>query len=111
MKKLAFIGAAIGLICAVPAQAGEAQPGLITLITTTSNGVLLIHSSGTRSTPPACATQASRFALPASTTAQQAAAATLLTAFATGKQVHIVGTGTCHVWGDSESVDYFSVSV
>ena len=89
--------------------AGSAAPGPLSDVYVMSNGKAIIYTTGSRSSPPACATQVPRFAIDATTPTGKAQLATLLTAFASGKTVEFSGTGTCGNWGDTESVDYLRV--
>ena len=75
------------------------------------NGAVLVYTSGSRTgTIPACGvTQPQRFALDSTTPAGKAQLAGILTAFAAGKPVVIVGTGTCSVFFDSETIEYFHI--
>ena len=91
--------------------AGSASQGTLNTVHFMGNGVVLALTTGTRTGVPACAnTQPTRFALDASTPAGKAQLAGLLTAYSSGKQVVIIGTGTCSSWGDTESIDYFYTS-
>lgn len=76
----------------------------------TWNGALLFSTNANRTSIPACgAGNAQRWAIDASTTAGQAAVAVLLTAWTQHKRVWVTGTGTCTIWGDTETVEHFLV--
>lgn len=106
--KILPLALSIAAICAtlvVPAaHASNADFGTISQFYGTNNGALMFSTSGTRTTAPSCSTNPQRFAIDASTTAGQAAASLVLTAYALHKQVYVVGTGTCSIWGDTETV-------
>lgn len=75
---------------------------------TLSNGVVLFSlDTGARSGLPACVTQTSRWAFDATTPAGQARLSLLLTAFASGTTIHVIGAGACPDWLDTESIEYF----
>jgi hypothetical protein len=115
-KKITASLAALGalLVFAIPpAQASDAGFGYITNIYAMSNGAILFYTSGTRTTPlPSCQGPGlgQRYALDASTTAGQASASVLLTAYTLHKQISIHGTGTCTIWGDTETLMFFNVA-
>ena len=77
----------------------------------TANGAVLFSVTGTgRSGIPSCgAGLPNRWALDASNVAAQAQVAVLLSAWAAHKKVWVTGTGSCTIWGDTETVVYFSV--
>lgn len=80
----------------------------------TSNGAVLFSVVGTgvsRSGVPSCgSSQPNRWAIDASTVAGQAAVQVLLAAYAQHKPIFVQGTGTCTLWGDTETVDFFNLS-
>ena len=97
-------------LLATPAIASTTGPGTITDVWGTSNGAVLFNMTGTRTAVPACGTNnPQRFAIDASSVAGQAAVAVLLSAQARGKQIEVAGTGTCGIWGDTETVSVFWV--
>src|SRR6266568_7894724 len=104
MKRSTLILAAT-MFAAGGAQAGNADAGNLNNPYFMNNGVLLLPTDGARSGVPACATIGYRFAIDASTAAGKVQAAGILTAFAMGKKVAIIGTGVCSVWGDTETVN------
>jgi hypothetical protein len=53
---------------------------------------------------PSCATQPMKFVINASTDAGRAQISTVLAAQSAGRLISILGTGTCDVWGDTETV-------
>jgi hypothetical protein len=74
------------------------------------SGVVLVYTTGSRADIPACgAGQPARFAIDSSTAQGKAQLAGLLTAFAAKQPVVIVGTSTCSVYADSETVSYFYI--
>lgn len=110
MKKLLAAAALLPLFFASAAQASEANFGNITGIFGAHNGAVLFYTSGTRTTAPLCQTGgAQRFAIDASTVTGQAAASVLLTAYAMNKRIYVVGSGACSIWGDTETVLFFTM--
>ncbi|HWW27426.1 MAG TPA: hypothetical protein VNZ85_16200 [Caulobacter sp.] len=113
MRRLGLIlaTAILGLGLGGPASASNASAGLITHIIVNDNGVVLFTHSGTRTTPPTCSgpTVGARWAFDGSTGAGHAKLSALLSAYALGKQIWIVGTGSCAAWGDTESVGFFEI--
>jgi hypothetical protein len=73
------------------------------------NGTVLVTSTGSRTTAPACAAVAGRFALDSSTEIGRTQLAGLIAAEAADRTVVIVGTGACDVYGDSETIEYFYI--
>jgi hypothetical protein len=93
------------------AQASNASYGYITAFNPglDGNGILTFSTTGTRTTPrPQCATL-DRWVVSTSTSSGQFMASALLTAFSMKKKVRIFGTGSCAVWGDTETVYYFFI--
>jgi hypothetical protein len=105
------------LICAtaaavaVPANASEADWGYVSYPYGTSNGAVMFNTSGSRGTPPSCQGPGlgPRFAINASTLVGQSQLSVLMTAYSLHKRISIHGTGTCSIWGDTETVDFFVV--
>jgi hypothetical protein len=112
--RLAAKQAALALLFMVAgstASASIAYNGALSMPHFMSSGIVLVYTSGSRANPPACgAGQANRFAFDATTPGGKIQLAGLLTAFATGKQVVIVGSDTCGVWSDTETVNYFYIA-
>ena len=109
MKKLITCAIA-ALVAAAPANAGSAPMGTITTVYYL-NGPILFYVNATHSGIPACANNgtSTRWAISAATMGGQAQLSALMTAIARGKRISVQGTGTCSVWGDSETADYFTV--
>jgi hypothetical protein len=110
-RLLGILCAAAILAAAVPAGASDAQFGNILHLYATSNGAVMFDTTGARGTRPACqgANVPNRYAIDASTTAGQAQASALMTAYSLRKRIYIVGSGACTIWGDSETVAWFLV--
>jgi hypothetical protein len=111
MIKYFRFGAAVilALICQ-SAEAGSAAGGTIVRTVSFTSGVFVFFQNGTRTSPPSCAASyPTRWAIDVTTAGGQAAQANLLTAFATGRQVEVVGNGTCSVDPLSETVAYINV--
>ncbi len=109
MKVMVFL--ALVLSVANRANAGYANIGTPNAFLSSEYGVQFFRTSGTRVGVPACVTpgQESRFVIDARTDAGKAMLSVLLTAVARGKRVTITGTGTCGIWGDTESVSFIEV--
>ena len=89
------------------AFAGSATFGTLSTVHTFANGVVLVYTNGSRSEVPACATnQPARFAINGSTAGGKVLAAAIFANYSLGKQVTIIGSGTCDVYGDTESISY-----
>jgi hypothetical protein len=71
-----------------------------------SGGQFFFNTTGTRTAAPSCAIQP-RWVVDTSTLPGQAVVAALLSAYAMNKQIVVMGTGSCTVWGDTETVSYF----
>ena len=96
---------AVMLMSAGPLQASTSGSGSISNVIVVT-GKVFFNLSGTRDTRPACATVPERWAFDATTPAGQALMAALLTFEARGKQISVIGTGTCPDWSDTESALY-----
>lgn len=101
----------IGLaICiADPANASTGGPGVISGYDTNSAGMVYFYLSGTRTSTPSCHVIAQRWAFNASTAGGQALAATVLSAYSQQKSVVVVGTGSCDIYADTESVQQVQI--
>jgi hypothetical protein len=89
-----------------PSFAGSVSLGYVITTITQQDGVFFVSTSGVRAGTPTCATNATRFVLNGGTTNGQLVVANILTAYASGKQIAISGTGDCSFWGDTESISY-----
>lgn len=87
--------------------AGHADNGNIYNLHFMSNGVVVFYSTGNRVNPPACATQANRFAINATTEGGKVQLSGLMTAQAQGKSITVIGNDSCSAYSDSETVGYF----
>lgn len=103
---VAIIGCSVA---PVPSFAGSAGIGSIITVFPHSQAGLFFEQTGTRVSPPTCATQAIRWVIDVTTSQGQAMVAALLTAQSRGKRISIQGTGDCEVWGDTETVLYFII--
>lgn len=97
------------LTAAQPVLASNNTAGQITYLQTRANGVVIFYMTGTRTTPPACATQA-RWAFDGSTAGGQAMLATLLTAYARRDLVAVWGNDLCSAWPDTETVSFMQIT-
>ena len=91
-----------------PAYASTSSGGTISTILVQGN-VAFFNLSGPRSTVPGCAIVPGRWVFNISTLQGQAMLSALLTFYASGKTIGVVGTGACADWGDTESVQYLWV--
>ena len=109
MKRPRWIfGAILTFLPAVALGGSVASPGTLSMVIVWSGGQFIVTTSGTRTSIPTCAAnQPARFALDSTTAAGKTQAAVLITAYSTGKQVTLVGTGACDVVADTETVNYF----
>ena len=75
------------------------------------SGALLFNTNGARTAAPSCqgAGVPNRFALDTSTVAGQSQAKLLLNAYNRRQRITVVGTGTCSIQADTETVNYFLV--
>ncbi|MBW8860023.1 MAG: hypothetical protein JF570_09940 [Caulobacter sp.] len=99
------------LSLASTAHASNASAGKISGILSFGNGgVVFFNHDGDRSTLPGCpGVQPTRWAIDSSTLAGQGRLAILLSAYSLGKKIEIVGLGTCGLWSDTETVNYFVI--
>ncbi len=107
---LALVAALSGL--ATSAQASVAEPGTISeIVSFGDGGIVFFNHSGARTSLPTCnnAVLPQRWAINTSTAAGQARLAVLLSAYAMNKKIWIEGTGSCSLWNDTETVNYFVV--
>lgn len=107
------IGLASGLLLSVqstPAHAGAVGGATITQLVPGVNYFGFV-AVGDRASVPACAASAAdHWVIDNSTPQGQAMAASIMTAFSTGKKVSVVGTGNCPSnQGDTEQVFYLVV--
>jgi len=109
--RIALIAASI-LFGWQPSQASIAWQGTTYMLHAMSSGVVLFYTTGTRSNDvPSCgAVQPNRFAIDSTTPGGKSQLATLLAADAAKRPIVVVGTGSCSVYGDSESVSYFYIA-
>ena len=101
--------ALLSLFISGQAEAGTSGPGYPANVYFMINGIALIPVDSAQIDPPACATVKSRFAIDGTTSAGKVQIAALLTAIAMGKQINIWGTGTCSIWGDTETISFFQI--
>ena len=73
-----------------------------------TGAVLMTTPGGAIAGAPACATQQG-FAIDTTTAAGKTQLAAVLTAYALGKQITVIGTGACNIWGDRETVNYLQI--
>ncbi len=114
LGRLAASAAAIlAAATAIPAGASNSDFGTIFAITAMPNGAVLFHTTGNRiGTHPSCqgAGLDGRYAINASTPQGQNQLSILLTAKAQNRQIYVIGLNVCNIHGDTETVNYFSVS-
>jgi len=63
-------------------------------------------SAGPHLSKPACSTQGDHWAISLAWPAGKSIQATILTAYASNKKIHVIGKGVCDVWSDRETVNY-----
>ncbi|WP_454828401.1 hypothetical protein [Pseudoxanthomonas wuyuanensis] len=104
MRKLVM---ALVVLFALPVVASVTPGTEVSNLLFMSGGVVLFHTSAARADVPACAAgQAMRWAIDTNTASGKSQLAGLLTAHTTGKKVQVIGTDTCSIWADTESVSY-----
>ena len=106
MKKL--VVALLMVVFSGSLYAGSAASGALSKIHFMSSGSVIVYTSGVRSGIPSCAsTQPRRFAISATTDGGKVQLAGLLSAYTSGKNIVITGTGNCSAYGDTETISYF----
>jgi hypothetical protein len=100
------LATAATLLMATPGLASSSGYGTISTILVLDGKVFFNHT-GSRTASPPCATQ-NRWVFNGATSQGQAMLSVLMTAYATGKQIAIDGSGTCPDWGDTETVRYIA---
>ena len=98
------------MILPMPASAMDANSGFILNVNVQQEGAAIFYVSNLAGAWPTCAATFARFAISTSTPAGQAMFATILSAVKTHTTVTIHGKGNCDIWGDSESVEYISIT-
>jgi hypothetical protein len=108
--KFTTLSSVLLLTMSAPASASTAWQGTLAAPHFMNDGVVLVYTSGSRTDIPSCgAGQPGRFAFDSTTAAGKSQLAGILAAFSMGRQVIIVGTGNCSVYGDSEAISYFYI--
>lgn len=83
------------LLLSIPALAGAQSGGHVEQLTASGRSFKFV-ASGVRSRVPVCASAAANcWMLDASTSQGQATMASVMTSFASGRKIHIVGIGRC----------------
>ena len=106
----------IGALWGAPGLCGDQSLGAIATLTSipaisgAQPGAFFFTTTGTRSSPPSCATDSGRWVIDGSTVGGQQTIALVMSMQAQGRQIAVYGTGTCTVWGDTESVQHIDVS-
>ncbi len=100
------IAAALMAAGAFGAQAGT-QTGTISQLTVrASDGLIILYMNGTPSDRATCAAHQPYWMIKdENSTSGKQQLAQLVTAYAAGRTVNIVGMGTCTRWGDGEDID------
>jgi hypothetical protein len=111
MKKFAALLCGLMAVVAVPAHASDDSYGYASTPLGMTGGAVLFNSDGSRGTVPSCQGPGlgARWAINASTLVGQSQLSVFMTAYSLHKRVFIHGTGTCSIWGDTETVDYLAV--
>ena len=99
------IVAATLILFSTTCMATTTSVGKISALEFMSDGTVVIIPATTR-TLPSCASQ-QRMILNATTTAGKIQLAGLLAAYTAGQQFVLVGTDTCTLWADSETLAFF----
>jgi hypothetical protein len=76
-----------------------------------NNGSVIFDHDGVRSgaLPPCAQGLPTRWVTNASLPGGKLQASALMAAKALNKKIYVIGTGACEIWGDTETVNYFSV--
>lgn len=94
---------------AAPALSSQ-QSGKITLVALGATPPAVFILDGARSSIPACATDSAWVIPPTADSTGQQLLSGILTAFAAGKTVSVVGSGTCSsLQANREQVDYITI--
>ena len=108
MRKFVIAAAGALLLAAGASSASIADAGLLDTVIVWPGGQVMVSTSGTRASVPSCGSSHPRqFAFDSTTAAGRAQLSVLLTAYASGKSVRIIGTALCDVVGDTETINYF----
>ena len=101
----------VATLMSTAAVAGSADVGSVAAILpmTTSSSLFFFNQSGTRYSPPGCASLSVRWVIPTNSPAGQSAAALVMLAYSMRKRVWVSGTGACSLWGDTETVNWVTV--
>lgn len=105
--RLSGLAALLVTLLVTPAFGGSAGPGTLSGVHFLTGGIVIVHTSGTRTDIPSCSWP-TRFAFDSTTAGGKSQLAGLMMAYAAGRQVVIYGTGACSVYGDSETISYFA---
>jgi hypothetical protein len=107
--KSALSAFGIFLIMAPLSHAGYTLPGKVSNVMFMGNGTVIFNlsSNSIGDKPPCAYTYPNSWSIETNTSAGKARLAGLLTAYSTGADIKISGTGDCPYWGDREGVDYF----
>jgi len=110
MQKAGLLKVVTGaFLCATSAMASSTSSGTIVAPIPVNNGLIYFQHNGSRTTPPACATDP-RWIIDTSTTGGLNMYAGLLSAAMAGQKITVYGTGTCN-GTTSETVAYFSIDI
>lgn len=94
------------LMPATPASASTANSGLVTNVLV--GGQFFFYQNGSHTGLPSCSQSGGRWVIDTSTAIGQIMAANVMTAYASGRPIIVVGTGNCNLDGWDETVSYIS---
>lgn len=97
----------ISLLFAATAYGSSALPGVLSQPHFLSSGIVIVYTDGQVSGTPPCGS-AGRYSFSAITPEGKVQLSGILTAYAAGKRVGIVGSGTCSSIGD-ETINYIYI--
>ena len=106
-----FIGMSCLFLSCEMATAGSVFSATVTAVSAESPNAYFIYVNVAPSGVPACATNTTalqRFAFDLTTDAGKAMIAIVLTAYVNKSPLDIVGTDSCTVWSDTETVSYLT---
>lgn len=104
LRSLSWMVACASVGIGGAAHAGSIQGRVTAIVVRASDGLHYVTIEGVRSSPPACATHDYFMIADEHSDSGKSQIAILLSAYMSGKSVHIEGTGTCTRWPDGEDI-------
>lgn len=104
---LASLVVCVGVAIGGQAHAGSANDVRVGQLIPGAAGFTFLTTGGTRSGAPACATLSTTWAIDVSTPQGQAMAASVITAFSTGRTMYIGGLDSCSTFQPNAETVFF----